>query len=68
VFRLARGVEVREEDQTRRRGESDIRAARLFSEEEKEEVTIDLMSAITPLPGWEEGTAMGAIVDDWRGR
>ena len=40
--------------------------ARLFSEDEKEDVTMDLMLAIAPLAG--SGTAMGAMVDDWRER
>ena len=50
----------------RPRGNEDVRAARLFSEEEKEDVTMDFMLAMAPLPDWGEETATGAIVDYWR--
>jgi hypothetical protein len=50
VLKLARGADIRGANETGNRGERNVRAARLFSEEEKEDVTIDLMLAMAPLP------------------
>ena len=61
-------MKIRGEGQAGDGGESDVRVARLFSEEENEDVTMDLMLAMALLPGWEVETATGAIVYDWRER
>ena len=63
---MASDRRLREGSKPRQRWVNDIRAGSLFSEEEKEDVTMDLMLAMAPLPGLEEETAVGAIAKNWR--
>ena len=64
VLNFAGGINVRKDNEREQRRVDDGRTGRLFSEEEKEDVTIDLILARAPLPDWGEGTATGAITEN----
>jgi len=51
VLKFASGIDVREGNGIGQRGADDIRVKGLFSEEAKEDVTMDLTPAEAPLPG-----------------